>query len=177
MSKRSKLLKRHLGLIDEWMHLVKTLARYFVQSRPSWQRSMYVEDLEGDGYLALVKAARTYDPARLPYPKAYFARAILNSMLKSIKKTTRVPGARVSIEQAEYQLPDFDEVNFIRLAIEALPECDRAIAGDRFLDGCTIRAIALKHELPLRIASLRSRRLAKTLAVSLGIELGQRRIS
>ena len=67
------------------------LAKFFLQNRPIWQRGVLRDDLEGEGMLALAKASRTYDPKRLPYPKAYFARAILNSMLKYIKKATRQP--------------------------------------------------------------------------------------
>lgn len=174
MKKKSKLSKRQQDLTVEWMHLVRRLAVYFVQFRPGWQKWLYVDDLEGEGYLALVKAARTYDPARLPYPKAYFARAILNAMLKHIKRTTRCPGVRTSLSEAEQQAPEMEEADELRMAVMDLPECDRPIAIDRFLIGCTIQAIAARHNLTVRMASLRSRRLAKILADELGIRLVRR---
>lgn len=171
MTKNSKLSSHQQDLTVEWMHLVRTAARYFVQNRPRWQRWLYVEDLEGEGFLALAKAARTYDPARLPYPKAYFARAILNAMLKHIRRATRTPGDRLTLEEAEQLAPEFDELDHLRIAIEALSPEDQLLAMNRFVDGATLQGIAGAHELPLRSASLRSRRLAKQLAELLGIQL------
>ena len=175
MTKNSRLSKRQQELTVEWMHLVKTAARYFVQNRPSWQRWLYIEDLEGEGFLALAKAARTYDPSRLPYPKAYFARAILNAMLKHIRRATRCPGERMTLEEAEQLAPEFDELDHLRMAIESLSPEDQLVAMDRFVEGATLQGIASLHDLPLRSASLRSRRLAKQLAELLGIRLPQRR--
>jgi len=175
MKKNSRLSRRQQELTVEWMHLVTTVARYFVQNRPSWQRGLYIEDLEGEGFLALAKAARTYDPARLPYPKAYFARAILNAMLKHIKRATRAPGERLTLDEAEQMAPEFDELDHLRMAIESLDPADQLLAMDRFVDGATLQTVAGQHDLPLRTASLRSRRLAKQLAELLGIQLPQRR--
>ena len=130
------------------------------------------DDLEGEGFLALCKAARTYDKTRLPYPKAYFARAILNGMLKWIKKATRQPGiTKISLAEAADLKPEFDQLDHLRLAIEALPYADQEIAIDRFMGGKTLRSISEIHEIPLRVASLRSARLAKTVAASLDIRL------
>ena len=108
MSKRSRLSKRQQLLVTEHTELVTVIARAFVQNRPGWQRASLVPELEGDGFLALCKAAKTYDPKRLPYPRAYFARAILNAMLKSIRKLTRSPGERVGLATVE------DELNYFR---------------------------------------------------------------
>jgi len=174
MKKRSKLSRHQQDLTVEWMHLVRTLSHYFVQFRPGWQKWLYVDDLQGEGYLALAKAARTYDKARLPYPKAYFARAILNAMLKHIKRTTRMPGIRLTLEEAERRAPEMEEADELRLAIMDLEEKDRALAFDRFVNGYTIQAVATKYSLTVRTASLRTRRLAKILADELGIRLVRR---
>ena len=101
MSSRSKLSKKQQLLVIEYAGMVTMVARCFVKNRPPWQRATLCPELEGEGYLALCRAARTYQPARLPYPKAYFARAILNAMLKSIRRLTRTPGERVGMELAE----------------------------------------------------------------------------
>jgi RNA polymerase sigma factor (sigma-70 family) len=154
------------------MPLAAILAKYFLQNRPGWQRSVLVEDLQSEGYLALVKAARTYDPKRLPYPKAYFARAVLNAMYKAIKKLARQPGEiRITLEEAADLLPEFDHVDHIRLAIADLPEWEQELATDRFINGKTLRALAESHEISLRAASRRATALAKVLAGSLGIQL------
>lgn len=175
MSKRSKLSKTKQRLVTEYLDLVKMLARYFVQNRPGWQRSVYVDDLEGEGFLALSKAARTYDPKRLPYPKAYFARAILNSMLKWIKKATRTPREnRISLVEAADRMPDWDELDHLRLAIEALPEDDQEMAYNRFVEGMTLRSLSEEHDIPIRVASMSAQRLAKTLSGSLDIRLSPR---
>jgi len=148
------------------------LARYFVQSRQHWQKTVLIEDLEGEGFLALAKAARTYDKTRLPYPKAYFARAILNGMLKYIKKATRQPGIeKISLQEAADLVPEFDQIDHLRLAIEDLSAEDRELATDRFVRGQTLRTIAEGHQIPIRIASLRAARLAKIVSQSLDIRL------
>lgn len=175
MTKTSRLSKRQQALVTEWMHLVQIAARQFVQCRPSWQKSVFVEDLEGEGYLALVKAARTYDQSRLPYPKAYFARAALNAMLKHIRKATRVPGARVTVDEAEEQTPRFDQLDNLRDAIMALPECDQPMAVQRFVFGATISDLSYANGISMKVASRRARRLSKLLAESLGIRPPPRR--
>ncbi len=147
------------------------LARFFVQNRPHWQRSSYLPDLEGEGFLALTKAARTYDQSRLPYPKAYFARAILNAMLKQIKKLTRQPADwKISLQEAADLLPVMEHPNYLGLALEDLGD-DEDLATDRFAHGHTLRRIAEDHDISLRAASVRSRELATRLAQSLGIRL------
>ncbi|NDC35715.1 MAG: hypothetical protein EBZ51_10160, partial [Synechococcaceae bacterium WB9_2_112] len=84
-------------LVTEYHHMVVTAAKYFLANRPSWQRQALLGDIEGEGYLALCRAARTYDASRLPYPKRYFAQAILNAQLKAIRRLTRSPGEQVSM--------------------------------------------------------------------------------
>jgi RNA polymerase sigma factor (sigma-70 family) len=172
MSKRLRLSAKRQRLVVEYLPLAEILAKYFVQNRPGWQRSVLIEDLQGEGYLALVKAARTYDPKRLPYPKAYFARAVLNAMYKAIKKLARQPGEiRITLEEAADLLPEFDHVDHIRLAIADLPEWEQELATDRFINGKTLRALAETHEISLRAASRRATALAKVLAGALDIQL------
>ena len=172
MTKRLRLSAKRQRLVVEYLPLAQILAKYFLQNRPGWQRSVLVEDLQSEGYLALVKAARTYDPKRLPYPKAYFARAVLNSMYKAIKKLARQPGdMRITLEEAADLLPEFDHIDHIRLAIADLPEWEQELATDRFINGKTLRALAESHEISLRAASRRATALAKALAAALGIQL------
>jgi RNA polymerase sigma factor (sigma-70 family) len=162
-------------LAAEYFPLAKILARYFVQSRPAWQRGLFVDDLEAEGLLALTKAARTYDKSKLPYPKAYFARAMLNGMLKWIKKETRQPAEnKLTLEEAADLKPMFDELDHVRLAIEELDDEDQELAWDRFMRGSTLRKLAEDHQIPLRIASLRSQKLSKRIAESLDIRLQPR---
>lgn len=147
------------------------LAKFFVQNRPAWQRAVLIPDLEGDGFLALCKAARTYDKKRLPYPKAYFARAILNGMLKSVKKLTRQPAEwKVSLAEAADLIPIIEDPDYLALAVDDLGD-ERDIAFDRFRRGHTLRKIAENHDISLRTASVLARNLAKRLAASLGIQL------
>ena len=172
MIKKSRLSKARQALVVKYLPLAQILSRYFVATRPHGQRTVRVDDLLGEGYLALVKAARTYDRARLPYPKAYFARAILNAMYKAIKRAVRQPGeVRISMAEAADLLPDFDHMDHLRLAIAELPEDDQPLANDRFVAGLTLRALALAHQIPLRQAARRSSQLAGILAGSLGIQL------
>ena len=174
MTKRLKLSAKRQRLVVEYMPLAEMLAKYFLQNRPHWQRGVLVADLQSEGYLAICKAARTYDPKRLPYPKAYFARACLNAMYKQIKKINRQPGdIRITLEEAADLLPEFDHVDHIRLAIADLPEWEQELATDRFIHGKTLRALAESHEISLRAAARRSTALAKVLAAALGIQLPQ----
>ena len=169
---RKRLTKKQQSLSTEYLPLVSMLAKFFLQNRPIWQRGVLRDDLEGEGMLALAKASRTYDPKRLPYPKAYFARAILNSMLKYIKKATRQPREnRVTLSEAEALCHSTDELDHLRMAIDSLPADDRKLATDRFGVGLTLRALAVQHQIPIRVASRRSQALAKRLAQSLGIQL------
>ena len=175
MTRKLRLSKYRQGLVVEYQPLVQILGKYFLQNRPHWQRSVHLADLEGEGYLALCKAARTYDRSRLPYPKAYFARAVLNAMLKHIKRATRMPGiTKISLQEAADMLPVWDEIDHLRLAIDDLPIEDQEIAADRFVQGSTLRTLAEDYQIPLRVASLRAQRLAKQLAEQLDIRLQPR---
>lgn len=174
MPKKSKLSKKRQSLVTEYMPLARMLAKFFVQNRPHWQRTVLIPDLEAEGFLALTRAARTYDPKRLPYPKAYFARACLNSMYKAIKKLTRQPGEfRITLEDAAQLLPYFESPDYLRMAIQDLGD-DADLAADRFQNGMTLRSISEAHDLSLRSASVRSRDLAKRLSESLDIRLSPR---
>lgn len=152
------------------MPLVKMLARYFVAQRPSWQKSSMLPDLEGEGYLALSKAAQTYDKKKLPYPKAYFARAILNSMCKFMKKTTRTPGDKVTLAQAEAALPVEDQLDHLRLAINQLNPADQEFAYQRFVENLTLRKLCEVNDVAMRIVSMKNRRLVKEIAALLEIQ-------
>lgn len=171
MNKKSKLSNARQKLAIEYMPLVRVLARYFCSCRPAWQRENMLPDLEGEGYLALSKAAITYDKKRLPYPKAYFARAVLNAMLKHVKRSTRTPGEQVTIAEAELDKPHHDELEHLRLAIEDLDPADREFAISRFLQSKTLRTLAEETDCPVRLVSLRNRRLVTALSHALGIRL------
>lgn len=172
MRKKSKLSKTRQLLVVEYMPLATMLAKFFVQTRPSWQRSVLVPELESEGFLALTKAARTYDKTKLPYPKAYFARACMNAMYKWIRRGTRQPAEwKMSLAEAEQLLPVVEHPDYLRLAIEDLPDGERELAQDRFEDSQTLRRIAEGHQISLRAASVRSRELAKRLAEALDIRL------
>jgi RNA polymerase sigma factor (sigma-70 family) len=175
MRARSKLSKKRQAWAVEYMPLATMLAKFFVQTRPGWQKAALIPDLEAEGFLALTRAARTYDPKKLKYPKAYFARAIMNGMYKYIKKATRAPGDwKISIQEAEDLLPLMEHPDHLRLAIEDLPEDERRLAEDRFQDGQTLRTIAEGHQISLRVASVKARALANQLAASLDIRLQPR---
>ena len=148
------------------------LAKFFVQTRPPWQKGVLVPDLESEGFLALCKAARTYDETKLPYPKAYFARACMNAMYKWIKRSQRSPAEwKVSLEEAEELLPLMENPDYLRLAIEDLPDDERRLAEDRFQGAQTLRTIAEGHQISLRVASVKARALARQLASALDIRL------
>ena len=172
MKQKSKLSKRRQQLATEYMPLVQVLAGYFLQHRPAWQRQAIRDDLEGEGYLALCKAARTYDPKRLPYPKAYFARAVLNSMYKWIKRGNRTPdGERVPMDIAADSIECRDEMDHLGQAIEMLDPEHQTFASDRFEDGMTLRSLSEEHGLSLKRTSQKARSLASQLAELLGIQL------
>jgi DNA-directed RNA polymerase specialized sigma24 family protein len=174
MPRKSRLSKKQQLLAAEWAWLVTMLAKFFVQNRPHWQKKIFIDDLEGEGYLALTKAARTYDKARLPYPKAYFCRAIMNSMYKWIKRSQRMPGDwKISLQEAADLMPVIESPDYLKLAIEDLGE-DAELATDRFANGHTLRRIAEDHDISLRLASVRSRALAKTISEALDIRLRPR---
>ena len=172
MATRKRLTKRQRALTEEYFALVPLLGGYFLQHRPAWQRGNLRPDLEGEGFLALTKAARTYDPKRLPYPKAYFARAILNAMLKWIKRSQRMPREnRVPLSIADERISYVEEVDHLRLAIEELDDEEWEFACQRFIEGMTLRALAAEHQCGVKLASARSHSLAQRLADALGIQL------
>jgi len=169
--KKSKLSKSRQTLAIDYMPLVRMLARYFVAQRPAWQKAAMLPDLEGEGYLALSKAAQTYDKKKLPYPKAYFARAILNAMCKFMKKATRTPGEKVTLAQAEASQPVEDELDHLMLAINQLNPSDQEFAYQRFVENLTLRKICEINDTAMRIVSMKNRRLVKEIAGLLEIHL------
>lgn len=173
MSRPSKLSSKQQLLVVEYTDMVSVVARCFVQNRPHWQRSALIPELEGEGYLALCKAARTYSQTRLPYPKAYFARAILNAMLKSVKRLTRTPGEKVGMDVAEQEMAFNEERDDLADAIAGMDERDKAMAICRFVRKQRIIDLADEFNLNIRSASLASQRLARQIAERLGIPAEQ----
>jgi DNA-directed RNA polymerase specialized sigma24 family protein len=174
MKKRSRLSKHRQTLVIEYIPLAQMLAKFFLKARPGWQKSVLLPDLEAEGFLALTKAARTYDKTKLPYPKAYFARACMNAMYKWIRKQNRQPADwKISLEEASDLLPVIESPDYLQMAIDDLgPDAD--LATDRFQNGHTLRTIAADHQISLRLASVRSRALAARLAEALEIRLSPR---
>lgn len=174
MKKRSRLSKHRQTLVIEYIPLAQMLAKFFLKARPGWQKSVLLPDLEAEGFLALTKAARTYDKTKLPYPKAYFARACMNAMYKWIRKQNRQPADwKISLEEASDLLPVMESPDYLQMAIDDLgPDAD--LATDRFQNGHTLRTIAADHQISLRLASVRSRALAARLAEALEIRLSPR---
>lgn len=154
--------------------MVRTSVRYFLKCRPKWQRDSWQPELEGVSYLALCRAAKTYDPARLPYPKRYFALAILNAMLKAVKQLARTPGEQVGLDVAQPEAREEDRLDHIGEAIAGLPARDRAMAKMRLLKKKRISDLAGRFKMDMRRASIAADRVARTVAGRLGIHVERR---
>jgi len=167
-----RLTDSQRDLVTSHMDLVRNLTRYFLQHRQPWQRSVLSPDLEGEGYLSLCRAARTYDPNRLPYPRAYFIRAVLNGMYRWMKRSEKMPrDLIVSMQEAEILAPVLESPDYLKLCIEEMSDLDREIATDRFIGGMTFSGIAEKHSLSSKAASAIARDLAHRIAHALETHL------
>ena len=103
-------------------------------------------DAEAVAYLAVCRAAQTYDSAK-SQPTTYFSTAIRNAIIKEIARSKRaiVDGPdRVPMSIAEetvHRMPDHDVV----LAVSALPESAVSLIRRRFYDGHTLSDIAAEE--------------------------------
>jgi RNA polymerase sigma factor (sigma-70 family) len=136
------------------------------RSYPGIRKQVERIDATAVGYLAVCRAAQTYDPDK-SRATTYFSRAIRNAILKEIAKRRRavcdgpdrVP--LTSVEGLVFRHPD----QLVSLAVAALPEDAVALIRRRYYDGETLTDMAaqdgctrstIRRRLSRALATLRT---------------------
>lgn len=143
-------------LAEEALELVPVVLSTFKRRYACFQAMFDRVDLESAAYLAVTRAARTYDPKKAGV-SAYFSRAIVFTCLREIENELK-HGAwspyRITLEAAEHRQPQESKplADPMLAAIQNLSEADRRIIEERVFDNKSIRAFAREWGISTRQA-------------------------
>jgi RNA polymerase sigma factor (sigma-70 family) len=132
-------------LAEQAMEIVPKAIAAFRRRYPSLRRQANAIDATSVAYLAICKAAVTYNPAKSKVT-TYFSMAIRNALLKEIDRNRRLrydSPDRVSMEVAEAVAAGKQRVlsTKIQAAIARLPAKSRRLIHLRFFRGLSLREI------------------------------------
>lgn len=126
------------------MEVVPKALAAFARRYPSLRKQLRSIDSESVAYLAICRAARTYDPAQSKVT-TYFSMAIRNAVLKEIDRNRRhrydAP-ERVPMEMAEALAAGGKNLaTRLQGAVARLPAKSRRLIHARFYKGLSLREI------------------------------------
>lgn len=125
------------------MPLVKACMAAFRRAYPCLRKVAQCCDLEGAAYLAVSKAARTYNPEKAGL-SAYFSVAIRNAMLKEVQREMKTQAhsiRRIPLEQIHQREPPKERQPAEALAaLLQLTEEERDWIERYVFDGTSFRA-------------------------------------
>lgn len=131
-------------LVEEAVPVVQRAITAFRCRYPSLRRQVAQIDALSVGYLAICRAARTYDPAQSKVT-TYFSTAVRNALLKEIDRNRRArydSPDRVPMELAEaLAVPIGRIAGRLHVAIARLPSKSRRLIQARFYKGLSLREI------------------------------------
>jgi len=129
---------------QEAMKLVPVCIRTFLKAMPCIRQVAECCDLESAAYVAVCKAARTYDPARGVGLSAYFSVAIKNGMLREVQKEIRTQAhsiKRIPLEEIHRrQPPKREQGESVLPALLQLTEEERDWIERYVFEGASFRA-------------------------------------
>lgn len=138
------LTEQQRALAESAMPIVPKALAAFVRRYPTLRRRVSRIDATSVAYLAICRAATTYDPAQSK-PTTYFSTAIRNAVLKELDRESRArydAGERVPLELAEaLAIPPQRLATRLQTAVSRLPSKSRKLVYARFYRGLSLREI------------------------------------
>lgn len=136
-----KLTARQRARAEEALVVVPHAIRAFSKAYPGITWKLAAIDAVSVANLAVVVAARTWDPKRSK-ATTYFSRAISNALLKAIEREHRHrPAGRVSLDVALGEATE-DSSEDIAAVLLSLSEAQRQLVRARFYSKMTLAEIA-----------------------------------
>lgn len=159
------LTSEQRALAEQAMEIVPKAIAAFYRRHPHLRRQLLRIDSQSVAYLAICRAARTYDPSQSQVT-TYFSTAIRNAVLKELDRNRRQrydSPDRLPLEMAD-ELARRPKALSGRLqaAIARLPAKARRLVQARYYKGLSLREMADQSDCDPRTIG---RRLASALAV------------
>lgn len=152
------LTKEQQRLAEEASRWVPRCVAAFLNNMPCLREAARLCDLESAAYLAVCKAARTYNPDRGAAP-TYFGIAIKNAMLREIQnemKTGSTSIFRISPEECERRMPVRKTAEESAIAcLLAMTAEEREWIESFVFDGASFRALGRQAGCDARTAKRR----------------------
>ncbi len=168
---RKKMNKRQRALAEEAMAVVPVVLGAMGRSYPGIRQKIARIDAQSVAYMAICRAAMTYDPAKSKVT-TYFSSAIRNAVLKEIAKSQRLrydSPERVSLELAEREAaPQRSREKMLPAALESLPEQARDLIASIYYGRMSIRELSELTGLPQKAVRTQLKQAVELLAGALG---------
>ncbi len=130
--------------VEQALLVVPKALAAFYRRYPTLRKQYVRIDSTSVAYLAICKAAMTYDPARSQVT-TYFSTAIRNAVLKEIDRNRRLrydSPDRVSMERAEGVIvPPKQTSHRLQAVLARLPPAFRRLLHSRFYRGLSLREL------------------------------------
>lgn len=159
------------ALAEQALAIVPVVINSMNRSFPGIRRKLARIDAKAVAYLAVCRAAQTYNPEKSRVT-TYFSSAIRNALLKELAKSQRLrydSPERVPMELAEMEtMRQGGQQRMLPAALSALPGGARRLIASRYYEGMTIREMSVRFEVDEKTVRLRLRRAVALLAEILG---------
>lgn len=139
-----RLTKRQRRLAEDALEVVPKAIHGFCRAYPGIRKKLDRIDAVEVAYLAVVRAAKTYDKTKSKVT-TYFTMAIFNALLKELARDQRqsLEGMqRVPVEMVDVAAKADTMSKEMRSAMASIPEESRRVIYERFFRGRTLADIA-----------------------------------
>jgi len=155
------------AVAEEALAIVPVVINSMKRSFPGIQKKLTRIDAKSIAYLAVCRAAQTYDPAKSRVT-TYFSSAIRNALLKELAKSQRLrydSPERVPLELAEKAVLLKDDLKrLLPIALSALPVNARRLIASRYYSGMSIKELGILYSCNQKTVRNRLRNAVELLA-------------
>lgn len=136
------------ALAEEALAIVPVVINAMSRSFPGITKKLSRIDARSVSYVAICRAAQTYDPAKSQVT-TYFSAAVRNALLKELAKSQRLrydSPERVPIEIAEKSAArQGSQESKLPAALSALPDEARSLITSRYIGGLSIKEMSVRY--------------------------------
>ena len=162
------MTKRQRALAEQAMALVPLVINAMGRSYPGIRRKIARIDAESAAYVAICKAAQTYDPKQSKVT-TYFSSAIRNAVLKEVAKSSRRNAENYSagaMDAAEAKAAK-QGGHALAAALLGLPAQERVLIERRYYGRMSVQEISDETGITAKAVRARLKSAVETLAVLL----------
>jgi RNA polymerase sigma factor (sigma-70 family) len=165
------------ALAEEALSIVPVVINAMSRSFPGITKKLSRIDARSVSYVAICRAAQTYDPEKSQVT-TYFSAAVRNALLKELAKSQRLrydSPDRVPLEIAEQSATrQGSREAKLPAALSALPDESRSLITSRYIGGLSIKEMSIRYGCNQKKIRARLKLAVEQLSQLLGTDVGLR---